>query len=400
MKTKKIDLELRAANPFALRRLTGLDLGAAEAALGAALVAESVLPGGPEVADAASRRHSWRPRRVLLALAGAMAVGVAVTIVLLSGGGATESPTRAYGAELVRFAQSTPLLLLQGPGWRVLNVEEKSNGEGTMEFVPGKPIPLRQREAGMFPAAVRQGRVELSWHDRFSLRRWLRFWKWRADGVAIGKWTTVPVLGTTAYVNTRAEAYVRGNRFMKAIWREDGYVLEMNAAVPDLAALRQRFGWLHKVDSRTWLDAMPANVVKAANHEAAVREILAGLPLPPGFDPSKIPNPGLTTSRYQVGALVGGTVACGWFSRWGEALHQGDAGAAKEAERVLKAAGRWPIFKEMSKGGAYPAVVDEYAYAMPSRRWYGRPLLPEVDQGLGCSAKGFPLRAGWRSGGG
>ena len=114
MKTKKIDLELRAANPFALRRLTGLDLGAAEAALGAALVAESLLPGGPEVADAASRRHSWRPRRVLLALAGAMAVGVAVTIVLLSGGGATESPTRAYGAELVRFAQSTPLLLLQG----------------------------------------------------------------------------------------------------------------------------------------------------------------------------------------------------------------------------------------------------------------------------------------------
>ena len=73
---------------------------------------------------------------------------------------------------------------------------------------------------------------------------------------------------------------------MKAIWREDGYVLEMNAAVPDLAALRQRFGWLHKVDSRTWLDAMPANVVKAANHEAAVREILAGLPLPPGFDTS------------------------------------------------------------------------------------------------------------------
>ena len=106
-----------------------------------------------------------------------------------------------------------------------------------MEFVPGKPIPLRQREAGMFPAAVRQGRVGLSGHDRFSLRRWLRFWKWRADGVAIGKWTTVPVLGTTAYVNTRAEAYVRGNRFMKAIWREDGYVLEMNAAVPDLPAL-------------------------------------------------------------------------------------------------------------------------------------------------------------------
>ena len=67
-----------------------------------------------------------------------------------------------------------------------------------------------------------------------------------------------------------------GNRQMKAIWREDGHVLEMNAAVPDLAAFKERLGWLHKVDSQTWLDAMPAKVVKAADHNATVREVLKG----------------------------------------------------------------------------------------------------------------------------
>jgi hypothetical protein len=43
-------------------------------------------------------------------------------------GGASEHPSRAYGAELVRFAESTPLLLLEGPGWRVQNVYEAAHG--------------------------------------------------------------------------------------------------------------------------------------------------------------------------------------------------------------------------------------------------------------------------------
>lgn len=422
MRTQDIDTALAAANPVDRAALAALELGDTGRGLLAEILAEP--PGGKsaETIVAPAKDQGRHPRRILFVLGGgAVAIVAAILVVLGANGGPAGRPTPAYGAELVRFAQSTPLLLLEGPGWRVQNVDEYNNGEGQMEFVTGKPIPNEsirvtgndetgQRESGMFPATVRQRSVELSWLDG-SLRSVLKGWKWRPERtellphgrlkmshwVAVGRWTTVPVLGTTAYVNTRAGVFVnqRGprNRQMKAIWREDGHVLEMNAAVPDLAAFKERLGWLHKVDSQTWLDAMPAKVIKAADHEAAVREILAGLPLPPGFDPSKIPNQGLTTSRYQVGALVGGALACGWFSRWDEALHQGDTGVAKEAERVLKGAGRWPIFKEMSKEGAYPATVVELAEAMPSRRWYGRPLLPEVDQGLGCSAKGFPLRS-------
>ncbi len=350
-----------------------------------------------------------------------MAVAVAVTILLLSGGGDTESPTPAYGAELVRFAESTPLLLLEGPGWRVQNVDEYSNGEGQLEFVTGKPIPSEsirvtgndetgQRESGMFPAAVRQRRVELSWLDG-SLRSVLKGWKRRPERtellphgrlkmshwVAVGRWTTVPVLGTTAYVNTRAGVFVNqrgpGNRQMKAIWREDGHVLEMNAAVPDLAAFKERLGWLHKVDSQTWLDAMPAKVIKAANHEAAVREMLKGLPLPSDFKPSLIPDAGLTTNRDQVAGAVTNTVSCLWFLQWGEARRTGDRAKKLEAERAMASARHWPILRQMAKEGGHP-LIWELAASMPQGYWEWRGrhrrLLSEAES-LGCARFGLPL---------
>ena len=54
---------------------------------------------------------------------------------------------------------------------------------------------------------------------------------------------------------------------MLATWAEGGVVLELQAAVPDLAAMEERLDWVTKVDSQTWLEAMPAKVVKAADFE-------------------------------------------------------------------------------------------------------------------------------------
>ena len=94
------------------------------------------------------------------------AAAAAVAALLLLGGGASESPSKAYGAELIRFAESTPLLLLEGPGWRVQNANEeerRAGTEGTMEFVTGKPIPYESvritcareimAKSGKFPSA-------------------------------------------------------------------------------------------------------------------------------------------------------------------------------------------------------------------------------------------------------
>jgi hypothetical protein len=405
MKTRGLEIALAKADPVDQTRLDRLDLEAMEAELLADL--DDGRPASPaSEADVLTRR---RPRRLTLALGAAtLAAAVAAVLVLVGSGG--DHSSRAYGAELIRFAESTPLLLLEGPGWRVQHANEETRREGvegSMEFVTGKPIRYEsiritgnsktgERESGMFPPAVRQRRVELSWRHE-SL----------ADAIAIQRgyahphgqrWVELPVLGTTAEVDTRAEFFLNqggpGNRQMIAFWSEDGYVLQLRAAVPDQAAFEERLGWLTKVDSQTWLDAMPAQVVKAADHDAAVREMLKGIPVPSTFKSSRVPDEGLTTARYQVGARVTATVSCLWFLQWAEARRSGDHGAELEAERAMATSKHWRILREMAKEGAYPQTIWDLAAEMPSGVWewngHRHPLLPHAE-GLGCARLGLPL---------
>ncbi|MDX6610617.1 MAG: hypothetical protein QOF85_2542 [Solirubrobacterales bacterium] len=355
------------------------------------------------------RGKSELPRRGLAIILGGIGLAAVVAIVVLFAAGSADQPSKAYGAEVIRFAESTPLLLLEGPGWRVENVteEERREGiEGRMEFVTGKPIQYEsmeitgddetgQYETGMAPAAVRQRKVELVWR-RGSLGEALTFAHRRLHAHG-QRWVELPVLGTTAYVDTRDEVFVNqggpNDRQMTAYWTEDGYLLELRAAVRDQAGLEERLGWLTKVDSQTWLDAMPAKVVKAADHKAAVREMLKGIPVPSTFRPSRIPDPGLTTDRDQVAATVTNTVSCLWFRQWGEARRSGDHAAELEAEKAMATSRHWPILLEMASEGGRP-FVWELAEAMPGGYWdwhaHRRSLLAHAE-GLACARLGLPL---------
>jgi len=407
MKTREMERALGAADPVGRGRLDGLELEAMEADLLADLEADFSM--SPELG--AARPRVRRRRRFVLAL-GPAALAAVLAAVLFLAGSSSNHPSRAYGAELVRFAESTPLLLLEGPGWRVENVSQSgegvyiprsSRGTGSMEFVTGPPIPdesptisANGTVSGMAPKAVRQRKAELSWFPG----------KLGFGGPIVRHPVKVPVLDTTALVNTRAETtYIGtrsgkmmrigwggpGDRQMVAIWHEGGYTLQLRAWVSDLADLEERLGWLSRVDSQTWLDAMPAKVVKAADHDAAVREMLKGIPVPSGFKPSQIPDEDLTTNRYQVGASVTGIVSCLWFRQWGEARRNGDGRAEAEAEKAMATAKSWPILREMAKEGGYPPTVWQLAAAMPSgegkRGWR---LLPQAE-GLGCARWGMPV---------
>ncbi len=403
MKTRKLDKALTAADPVDPVRLDGLRLEEMEAELLADIYGEQ--QASSPFASEAPNRH--RPRRLALRLATA-AAAIAAFVVFLAGG-TSEHPSRAYGAELVRFAESTPLLLLEGPGWRVQNVtqyrgqEGHGGTDGSMEFVTGKPVPYESihihedgTQSGMLPPSVRQRKVELSWRQE-SLASAIA--TMRGTPHPHGRrWVEAPVLGTTAQVDTRAEFFVNqgeaGNRQMTAFWSEDGYVLELRAAVPDLAAFEERLDWLQKVGSETWLDAMPAKVVKAAEHDAVVQEMLKGIPVPHTFSPSRVRDEGLTTNRYQVGAAVTGTVSCLWFRQWGEARRQDNRAAATEAEKAMATSRRWPILHEMANDGAYPQTIWQLAAEMPQGYWdwrgNKRGLLPRAE-GLGCAHLDIPL---------
>lgn len=136
---------------------------------------------------------------------------------------------------------------------------------------------------------------------------------------------------------------------------------------------------------------MPASVVKTSDREVTINQMLQGVVVPPGFDPTDIKGAELTKDRYHPGAAVTGTVACQWFRRWANARKANDPVKEREATAALATAKSRPIIKEMAKAGGYPDVLIEFAAAMPSGDWYGRPLTGDVDSGLGCDALGVDL---------
>jgi hypothetical protein len=306
---------------------------------------------------------------------------------------------------------SNPLLLLEGPGWRIQNTEEDrargGNGiNGSIEFVTGKPIPYESikisgpnrhpHESGMFPPSVRQRRVEVTWRPA-SLKATIS-WIQGLPHPHGRKVVHLPVLDTTAYVDTRDEFYSNqggpGNRQMIALWSEGGDVYELRAAVPDLPAFEERLGWLTKADPQTWLAALPPKVVAPADYASTVREVLNGIPTPDSFTPSRVPDEGLVTDRYQVGARTAGTVSCLWLRQWGAARRIGDSAAEAEAVKAMGTSRHWPILREMTKEGEYSQVVWQAAEWMPKGyfEWDGhkRKLLAQAE-GLGCANFGLPL---------
>jgi hypothetical protein len=406
MTTRELKRMLLAADPVAQIRLDHFDFEAMEAELladaeaGPAPLPESVRPTAP-----APGRPS-RARRLILA-GGAAALAVIAALVLVLAGGGSERSSRAYGAELIRFAESTPLLLLEAPGWRVGNVSESKTREGTdgnMEFLTGSPVSLSRIRPKGFSA--RSGKAFVSGLPPATARQRLVQLNWAPEGVGIppaelhGKnYIKLPVLGTIAVVDTRAERYAnRGgpdDREMVATWTEDGDVIQLVAAVPDLAGMEERLDWLTKVDSQTWLEAMPAKVVKSADFEGTVREMLKGIPTPKTFAVSRVPDEGLTTSRERVTSGVTSTVACLWLRQWGEAQRDGDEAARLEAEKALAGAKNWPIFRKEGTDKPYTAgEIEEVAQAMPRGYWIyrGHPqnLLAHAES-LGCARIGLPL---------
>jgi hypothetical protein len=132
-------------------------------------------------------------------------------------------------------------------------------------------------------------------------------------------------------------------------------------------------------------------VIKTPDRETTIKQMLRGVPVPPGFDPQDIEGEGLTKDRYQLGAAVAGTVSCQWFKQWAEARADGDRAKEREAVAAMATATGWPVLVEMEKAGDYPEVLYEFAAAMPEGKWYGRPLTGDVDSGLGCDVLGVDL---------
>jgi hypothetical protein len=387
MTTTDLDTLLADANPLPERAARAIELPDPD--LVAAIIAE----------PAPRPRRSVRRRvGIAVALAGAAAVALAV---LPSGSGPGRStpgaPARAWAAELVRFAEASPLVLIDVPDWKVDYADESSADEGEMRFLHGdQPAPPASKlvvtEGRPIPQAVIEDarrHAALNWRPG-PIGEWKRD---RGHDAAVN--TTAPVLGTTAEVfEYRAAGQFKripDYHDITALWKDGERVMEFRWAAPSMAAFKALLADLRRVDTDTWLWAMPPSVVKTADRGSAVTAMLRGIPLPPGFDEASIPGADLSKDRYQLGATVAGTVACTWLRIWSQARRAGDTAIVERAIAAMATAKRWPVLREMSKSGAYPEVLEGYAKAMRTGTWYGRPLAHDADEGLGCSTFGIKL---------
>jgi hypothetical protein len=127
---------------------------------------------------------------------------------------------------------------------------------------------------------------------------------------------------------------------------------------------------VERVDVRTWLAAMPPEIVTPGRVDAAAAEVLADIPLPPGFDPGTLENAG-TNDPYQFGALVTGRVGCAWIAEWLRAKQAGDEAALRRAAEALRSSRDWRVLHRMKDEGDWPEVfweiTGEVAAGRPSK---------------------------------
>jgi len=335
------------------------------------LVASSSLAQAP----VAPRRRRARSPRLALSLGVALA---AVLVGLSTSGVFAGRAETAWGAELVSFANASPLVLLDQTGWRVDYANETSAQDGEMHFTTA-PVPTDPSAEDNTTDAT------LSWYAGT-----LSSMADRANSADLI--TTAPILGTVAHVFQYAGGQP-GHQDITALWEYDGRVLEFRAGAADVAAFESLLASLRAVDTNTWLSALPESVVKTTDRAAVIASMLQGVTLPPGFAPSTITGSDLTSDRYDLGATVAGTVACTWFKRWSDARASGDIAGVQQAIAAMATAKDWPILQEMSKSGAYPQVLEELAAAMPTGRLYNEPLEDAANSAIGCPEHGIPLTA-------
>jgi hypothetical protein len=280
--------------------------------------------------------HHLRParrwKRVAVLASAAASIAVLLLAVSVRDG---DHQSKAWAAPLIEFAQRSPLMLIDDSAWRVTRADESSADDGEMTFASGTLS------------------ADLTWHSG-PLAEWLGDRK--HDGIDHGP---------HAVANGTAEVVqYNGTQTFTALWSADDRVLEFRidgTTAGEFGALLDR---LVVVDIDTWLGAMPASVISAADQPSVVTEMLAGIPLPSGFDTGALVDQADVKDRYQLGARIVGAVSCAWIQQWIDATDAGDSTSAQSAVAAMTTSSAWPIVQEMGASGAYPEVLQSYVELM------------------------------------
>jgi hypothetical protein len=119
---------------------------------------------------------------------------------------------------------------------------------------------------------------------------------------------------------------------------------------------------LNIVDPATFDAAAGTDGIVIPDERAAtIESLLAGVPLPPGFDTAQLVSADGANARDQVIVRVSGAVACGWLDIWFDAIETGDDAVAQQAAEALATSSNWPMLNEIAEQGGWAQAVWEYA---------------------------------------
>lgn len=350
MTDEQLDRRVRDADPFRSEVVGHLD-GAGP------ILLEEIMSSSP----ATSKRAQTR-RLIIAAAAAVVLLGILGAAAVFRGSAPVEHPraappatsapaTRAYSAFVLRAAEQNPRLLIDEPGWKVTSVYGFAEKRGTIGFAKG----ALSLEMNWYAAADYAGYYDSRQH--------------------VSAPEPVTVAGRP------------GNRFTYSdhdwaimLKPKDGTFVELRTGGTwKRAGFDATVAHIVQADVRTWLAALPPETVTPDEADGAADRILAGIPLPPNFDRSKLATLG-TNDPYQFGVGVTSLVGCGWIAEWQRADKAGDKAARARAVQAMAGSHQWKVLNDMNAEGDWPEsfwqIGDKMA-AGADPTGYG--------SGIGCS---------------
>ncbi|MEU1647154.1 hypothetical protein ABZ422_21660 [Micromonospora zamorensis] len=269
--------------------------------------------------------------------------GVSPIVSAGAGAGAVFSPLAMEAAE------RSPRLLIDQAGWTVVALAEFSENYGVVRFRRGG----RELEMNWYAAYV--------YTDRYAGQR----------DAGPGKSVRVDDWPADAFQSLSGD-------FTVLLRPRDNLVVEMKTSENwSRKDLDRVLADIVRVDARTWLAVLPAEMVMPVRERAA--KVLADVPLPPGFDMAALEEIGVS-DPYHFNVGVTSRVGCGWIAEWQRARSSGDEAGVRRAADALRSSHGWRVLRDMDKAGDWPEVFWEYADEIAAGT-----LRASYSQGLGCA---------------
>lgn len=290
-----------------------------------------------------------------LAAAAVLAVALAVPAVPQLRAGQAPAPAApslpvvsnapvAYAAAVQRSAEENPRLLIDQPGWTAVRLFGFGARTGDITWVRG----------GL--------ELEITWYPDEAYPDYYR------DRLHVSDPEKTRVAGHDAavfrYTDQDFAVMLKpfGDTFVEYRTKSAWSRAEFDRVLADIV----------QVDVRTWLKALPAEVVTPAEADAAAAGVLDGVPLPPGYAGTFPESIGVNDESLFATRLIG-LVGCGWTREWQRARTAGDQAAVDRAAAVLTGSHDWPVLRQLEGTSGWSRtfwqIADGFAAGRPPQYW-------------------------------